>query len=46
MIKKNLSRRNLLQLGTSVISAGVAVGVSSYIATPKPATAKNIVTPD
>ena len=25
MIKKNLSRRNLLQLGTGVISAGVAV---------------------
>ena len=25
MIKKNLSRQNLLQLGTGVISAGVAV---------------------
>ena len=46
MINKHLSRRNLLQLGTGVISAGVAVGVSSHLATPETATAKNIVTPD
>ena len=46
MIKKNLSRRNLLQLGTGVISAGVAVGVSSYLATPEPAIAQNNITPD
>jgi carbonic anhydrase len=46
VIKKNLSRRNLLQLGTGVISAGVAVGVSSYLATPEPAIAQNNITPD
>ncbi|MBS3025812.1 MAG: carbonic anhydrase [Dolichospermum sp. DET50] len=45
-MKKNLSRRNLLQLGTGVISAGVAVAVSSNLATLEPATAKNIVKPD
>ncbi|MDD1474959.1 carbonic anhydrase, partial [Dolichospermum sp. ST_sed4] len=38
--------RNLLQLGTGVISAGVAVGVSSYLATPEPAIAQNNITPD
>ena len=46
MIKKNLSRRNLLQLGTGAITAGVAVAVSSNLATLEPATAKNIVKPD
>ena len=45
-MNKHLSRRNLLQLGTGVISAGVAVGVSSYLATPQPAIAQNKTTPD
>lgn len=46
MINKHLSRRNLLQLGTGVISAGVAVGVSSNMFTPEPAIAQNNITPD
>jgi carbonic anhydrase len=46
MTNNKLSRRNLLQLGTGVISAGVAVAVSSNLATLEPATAKNIVKPD
>jgi len=46
LINKHLSRRNLLQLGTGVITAGVAVGVSSNMFTPEPAIAQNNITPD
>jgi carbonic anhydrase len=44
--KNHLSRRNLLQLGTGVITAGVAVAVSSNLVTPEPATAKTNISPD
>ncbi|MEA5550501.1 carbonic anhydrase [Anabaena cylindrica UHCC 0172] len=44
--KNYLSRRNLLQLGTGVIGAGVALSVASNVVTPEVATAQNITTPD
>lgn len=43
---KNLSRRNLLQLGTGLIGAGVAVGVGSNLVQPEVATPHNITEPD
>ncbi|WP_413173704.1 carbonic anhydrase [Anabaena azotica] len=43
---KNLSRRNLLQLGTGLIGAGVAIGVGSNLVKPEVATAQNITDPD
>jgi carbonic anhydrase len=46
LINKQLSRRNLLQIGTGVISAGVAVAVSSNLTTPEPAIAQNNISAD
>ena len=46
MINKHLSRRNLLKLGTGIITAGVTLGVASNMFTPKPAIAQNNITPD
>ncbi|ADI65529.1 carbonic anhydrase [Trichormus azollae] len=43
---KNLSRRNLLQLGTGLIGVGVAVGVGSNLVQPEVATPQNITEPD
>ena len=46
MINKRLSRRNLLKLGTGIITAGVTLGVASNIFPPEPAIAQNNITPD
>lgn len=46
MINKHLSRRNLLKLGTGIITAGVTLGVASNMFTPEPAIAQNNITPD
>lgn len=43
---KNLSRRNLLQLGTGLIGAGVALGVASNLVQPEVATAQYITEPE
>jgi carbonic anhydrase len=43
---KHLSRRNLLQLGTGVITAGVSVGIYSNLVTSEPAIAQNNITSD
>jgi carbonic anhydrase len=43
---KNLSRRNLLQLGTGLIGAGVALGVASNLVKPEVATAQDITEPE
>jgi carbonic anhydrase len=43
---KNLSRRNLLQLGTGLIGAGVALGVASNLVKPEVATAQYITEPE
>ncbi|MTJ08873.1 carbonic anhydrase [Anabaena sp. UHCC 0253] len=45
-MNKQLSRRNLLQIGTGIISAGVAVAVSSHLITPEPAVAQNNISAD
>ncbi|MGM3304677.1 carbonic anhydrase [Anabaena sp. WFMT] len=44
--KSYLSRRNLLQLGTGAIGAGVALSVASNLVAPEVATAQNITTPE
>jgi carbonic anhydrase len=46
LINKRLSRRNLLKLGTGIITAGVTLGVASNIFPPEPAIAQNNITPD
>lgn len=46
MINKHLSRRNLLKLGTGIITAGVTLGVASNMFKPEPAIAQNNITPD
>ncbi|MBC5795329.1 carbonic anhydrase [Sphaerospermopsis sp. LEGE 00249] len=44
--KNNISRRNLLQLGTGVIGAGVAVSVASNLVTSEAVEAKTVSKPD
>ncbi|QYX30690.1 carbonic anhydrase [Sphaerospermopsis torques-reginae] len=44
--KNNISRRNLLQLGTGVIGAGVAVSLASNLVTSEAVEAKTVSKPD